>query len=160
MEMVRGWSGSFEQKTHEHGSLQPHILFCENGAPKPKLWHLRASFPEDRSIARKDYRRKCLFSELLRWHVCRVNFARKMFFEPRIFLRKMLRNFPRKFRAFVFCGSEKIPGKFPPNFPLNFPNFPAENQKKSPTSFCRSAERRIKLPKNYLALKRKYFFWN
>ena len=29
----------------------------------------------------------------------------------------------------LFCGSEKIPGKFPPNFPLNFPNFPAKNQK-------------------------------
>ena len=33
----------------------------------------------------------------LRWHVCRVNFARKIFFEPRIFLRKMLRYFPRTF---------------------------------------------------------------
>ena len=30
----------------------------------------------------------------------------------------------------LFCGSEKISGKFPPNFPLNFPNFPAKNQKK------------------------------
>ena len=30
----------------------------------------------------------------------------------------------------LFCGSEKIPGKFPPKFPLNFPNFPAKNQKK------------------------------
>ena len=30
----------------------------------------------------------------------------------------------------LFCGSDKIPGKFPPNFPLNFPNFPAKNQKK------------------------------
>ena len=33
----------------------------------------------------------------------------------------------------LFCGSEKIPGKFPPNFPLNFPNFPAKNQKKKYT---------------------------
>ena len=31
------------------------------------------------------------------WHVCRVNFARKIFFALRIFSRKMLRNFPRKF---------------------------------------------------------------
>ena len=61
----------------------------------------------------------------LRWHVCRVNFARKIFFE----LRKMLRNFPRNFGAFVLWV-RKNPGKFPPNFPLNFPNFPAKNQKK------------------------------
>ena len=49
----------------------------------------------------------------------------------------MRRNFPRS------VGQKKIPGKFPPNFPLNVPNFPAKNQKKSPTSFCRSAGRRI-----------------
>ena len=37
--------------------------------------------------------------------------------------------FPEMFEP-LFCGSEKIPGKFPPNFPLNFPNFPAKNKKK------------------------------
>ena len=37
--------------------------------------------------------------------------------------------FPEFFEP-LFCGSERIPGKFPPNFPLNFPNFPAKNQKK------------------------------
>ena len=37
--------------------------------------------------------------------------------------------FPENFEP-LFCGSEKISGKFPPNFPLNFPNFPAKNQKK------------------------------
>ena len=37
--------------------------------------------------------------------------------------------FPENFEP-LFCGSEKIPGKFPPNFPLNFPNFPAKNPKK------------------------------
>ena len=37
--------------------------------------------------------------------------------------------FPENFEP-LFCGSEKIPGKFPPNFPLNFPNFPAKNRKK------------------------------
>ena len=36
---------------------------------------------------------------------------------------------------------QKNPAKFPPNFPPNFPNFPAKNQKNSPTSFCRSAGR-------------------
>ena len=46
---------------------------------------------------------------MLRWHVCRVNFARKIFFEPRIFLRKMLRNFPRKFWAFVLWVRKKSP---------------------------------------------------
>ena len=44
----------------------------------------------------------------LRWHVCRVNLARFYFFELRIFLRKILRNFPEMFEP-LFCGSEKIP---------------------------------------------------
>ena len=70
---------------------------------------------------------QCFPSCLLRWHVCRVNFFTKDFFELRIFLRKMLRNFPEIFEP-LFCGSN--PGKFTPNFPLNFPNFPAKNQKK------------------------------
>ena len=43
----------------------------------------------------------------------------------------MLRNFPENFEP-LFCGSEKVPPKFPPNFP-------AKNQKNSPTSFCRSS---------------------
>ena len=42
-------------------------------------------------------RKRDRYSNTLRWHVCRVNFARKIFFELRIFLRKMLRNFLRKF---------------------------------------------------------------
>ena len=49
--------------------------------------------------------------------------------------------FPEFFEP-LFCGSEQVPGKFPPNFPLHFPNFPAnKSKKKSPTSFCRSAGR-------------------
>ena len=79
----------------------------------------------------------------LRWHVCRVNFARKIIFELRIFLRKMLRNFPRNFWAFVLWV-RKNPGKFPPNFPLNFPNFPAKNQKKFTDELLQ--ERREKPP--------------
>ena len=62
---------------------------------------------------------------LLRWHVCRVNFARKIFFEPRIFLRKMLRNFPRNFWAFVLWV-RKNPRKNPSKFPTKFSKFPCE----------------------------------
>ena len=36
-----------------------------------------------------------------RWHVCRVNLARKIFFRATNFLRKMLRNVPRKCSAFI-----------------------------------------------------------
>ena len=70
-------------------------------------------------------------------------FCTKDFFRATNFLTKnamLSENFPEMFDP-LFCGSEKIPGKFPPNFPLNFRNFPAKNQKKSPTSFCRSAGR-------------------
>ena len=55
-------------------------------------------------------------SNMLRWHVCRVNFARKIFIELRIFLRKMLRNFPLRFRNLCSVGQKKarkIPAKFP-----------------------------------------------
>ena len=66
--------------------------------------------------------------KILRWHVCRVNFARKNFFEPRIFVRKMLRKFPRNFRAlFLWVRKKK---KNPTKFPPNFPNFSAKKKKK------------------------------
>ena len=61
-----------------------------------------------------------LLKYLLRWHVCRVNFARKIFFELRIFSRKVLQNLPRNFRAFILWV-RRNPTKFPPNFPPNFP---------------------------------------
>ena len=66
-----------------------------------------------------------------RWHVCRVNFARKIYFfsSHEFSYEKCSEIFPEIFEP-MFCGSEKIPGKFPPNFPLNFPNFPTKNQKK------------------------------
>ena len=57
---------------------------------------------------------------VLGWHVCRRKLARKIFFEARIFSRKM----PRKFRAFILWV-RKNPAKFPANFP---PNFPPKNQ--------------------------------
>ena len=56
--------------------------------------------------------------------VCRGNLARNISLELRMFLRKMLRNFPRKFWAFLLWV-RKNPAKFPLNF---MPNFPAENQ--------------------------------
>ena len=57
-------------------------------------------------------------------------FCTKDFFRATNFLTKNAPKFPPNFFEPLFCGSEKIPGKFPPNFPLNFPNFPAKNQKK------------------------------
>ena len=71
-----------------------------------------------------------------------MNFARKIFFEPRISYEKCSEIFPEFFEP-LFCGSEKIPWKFPPNFPLNFPNSLRKIKKNSPTSFCRSAGRTI-----------------
>ena len=76
----------------------------------------------------------------MRWNVCRVNFARKIFFEPRIFLRKMLRKFPRNVWAFVLWV-RKNPRKIPSKFPTKFSTSLRKIKKKSPTSFCRSAGR-------------------
>ena len=57
-------------------------------------------------------------------------FCTKDFFSSHKFsYEKCSENFPEIFEP-LFCGSEKIPGKFPPNFPLDFPNLPAKNQKK------------------------------
>ena len=48
----------------------------------------------------------------LGWHICRRKLARKIFFEARFFSRKMLRNFPRIFWAFLLWV-RKNPAKFP-----------------------------------------------
>ena len=77
----------------------------------------------------------------LRWHVCRVEFARKIFFELRIFLRKRLRNFPPKLLSLSSVGQKKSQ-KIPSKVPTKFSKFPCEkNQKNSATSFYRSAGR-------------------
>ena len=57
------------------------------------------------------FRKKGGFGEctLLRWHVCRVNFARKIFFEPRIFLRKNAPKFSPKFLSLCSVGQKKSP---------------------------------------------------
>ena len=76
----------------------------------------------------------------LTWHICIVNFARKICFELRIFLRQML---PKVFEP-LFCGSEKShKNSIPAKFPTKFPKFPCEQKKNSPTSFCSSAGRAL-----------------
>ena len=72
-----------------------------------------------------------VLANILGWHVCRTKLARKIFFEARIFSRKMLRNFG----AFILWV-RKNPAKLPLNFP---PNLPPQNQEKSLTSFCRGS---------------------
>ena len=58
-----------------------------------------------------------------------MNFARKIFFEPRIFLRKMLRNFPRNFWAFVLWV-RKNPRKIPSKSPTKFQKSPRAHKNK------------------------------
>ena len=79
---------------------------------------------------------------LLRWHVCRVNFARKIFFELRIFLRKMPEISPEIFEP-LFCGSEKIPQNSRQISHQISQISLRKIKKNSPTSFCRSAGRKI-----------------
>ena len=59
---------------------------------------------------------------VLRWHVhmSRVNFARKIFIELRIFVRKVLRNVPPTILSLYSVGQKKsreIPAKCPTKFP-------------------------------------------
>ena len=66
------------------------------------------------------------FRDFLRWHVCRVNFARRIFLELRLFsYKKMLRNFPRKCLAFSLWVR-----KIPQNFRQIPTKFPCEKSKK------------------------------
>ena len=68
---------------------------------------------------------------MLRWHVCRVNFERKIFCELRILLRKMLRNFPE---ILSLCSvGQKKSRKIPSKFPTKFSKFPCEKLKKKNT---------------------------
>ena len=75
----------------------------------------------------------------LRWHVCRVNFARMFLFWATNILTKNAPKFSPKLLSLYSVG-QKNPPKFPPNFP---PNFPPKILKYSLMSFCRSAGRRL-----------------
>ena len=56
----------------------------------------------------------------LRWHVCRANFVRRMFFlSYKLPYEKCSDIFPDIFEP-LFCGSEKSP-KIPAKFPTKFP---------------------------------------
>ena len=123
------------------------VNYCESplpGTPPPSRFPINGAEPREFQRAPKDQPNKDpsksglrlsflsfsallptkqLFSRrlyvFLRWHVCRVDFARKIFFELGISLRKMLRNFP-EFLCLCSAGrkkSRKIPAKFPTNFP-------------------------------------------
>ena len=74
--------------------------------------------------------------------------TKDFFFRPRIFLRKMLRNFPEIFEP-LFCGSEKNPRKIPSKFPTTFSKFPCEKSKKNHRRASAGAqgERMTPLPK-------------
>ena len=88
------------------------------------------------------------WAELLRWHVCRVNFARKIFFEPRIFLREMLRNFPRNVWAFVLWV-RKNPRKIPSKFSTKFSKFPCEKSKKFTDELLQERREKELTPKKH-----------
>ena len=68
---------------------------------------------------------------ILGWHVCWTKLARKIFFEARIFSRKML----RKFWAFILWVRKILQDSRQISLP--------PNKKNSPTSFCRSAGRSL-----------------
>ena len=60
--------------------------------------------------AERNCRRNVLKSirKMLRWHVCRVNFARKIFLSHEFSYEKCSEIFPEIFEP-LFCGSEKSP---------------------------------------------------
>ena len=95
-------------------------------APRNVPWgHVSTEVPTKLSTKAVSFHMSC-FHMFLGWHVCRTKLARNIFFKARIFSRKMLRNFPRIFLAFILWV-RKNPTKFPANFPQNFP---PQNQKK------------------------------
>ena len=76
--------------------------------------------------------------------------ARKISFELRIFLRKMLRNFPNIFEP-LFCGSEN-PAKCPSNFPLDFPAEKRTRKFHPPASAGAQGERVLLKSRRFQAL--------
>ena len=78
----------------------------------------------------------------LRWHVCRVNFARKIFSSHEFSYEKCSEIFPEIFEP-LFCGSEKSPENSLQISHSIFHISLRKIKKKSPTSFCRSAGRKI-----------------
>ena len=79
----------------------------------------------------------------LRWHVCRVNFARKIFFLSHEFsYEKCPEISPESFEP-LFCGSEKIPQNSRQNSHQISQISLRKIKKNSPTSFCRSAGRTL-----------------
>ena len=84
-----------------------------------------------------DLKREIRGPKYLGWHVCRTKLARKIFFGARIFSRKMLRNFPRNFRAFILRARKNPQNSRQTSCQISLPKI----KKNSPTSFCRSAGR-------------------
>ena len=105
-----------------------------------KMWKMRKVLltPESEEMPQSENAEKPRkMQNKLGWHVCRTKSARNLFFQLRIFSRKMLRFFPEIFEP-LFCGSEKNPRKIPAKIPTKFPS-QIKNQKNSPTRLCRSA---------------------
>ena len=99
----------FHQNSTANFTIELHyeVVFCYGG----RLW---PSVP---------------FSFFLRWHVCRVNFARRFFSSHEFSSEKCSEIFPEKFEP-LFCGSEKNPRKIPSKFPTKFFKFPCDKIKK------------------------------
>ena len=67
--------------------------------------------------------------KILRWHVCRVNFARKIFFRATNFLTKNAPKISPKFSRLCSVGQKKS-RKIPSKFPTKFSKFPCEKSQK------------------------------
>ena len=81
-----------------------------------------------------------------------MNFARQIFFELRIFLRKIPRNFPPKFLSLYSVGQKKIPQNSRQNsHQISQISLRKIQKKESPTSFCRSAGRTYSYPQIMIA---------
>ena len=75
-------------------------------------------------------------AKMLRWHVCRVNFARKIFCRATNFLTKNAPKISPKFLRLCSVGQKrswKKSWKIPSKFPTKFSNFPCEKSKQKIT---------------------------
>ena len=90
--------------------------------------------------------------DYLRWHICRVNFARKIVFELWIFFWKMLRNVPRIVFSISSVGqkkSSKIAATLPSKFPCGkYKNTDELLQERREKDYMRSRQKRCHSTKN------------
>ena len=101
------------------------ISRCDSSDTETLRFVCRGKTPGRQTVSQRNF----CDAESLRWHVCRANFARKIFLSYTNFLTKNVLKFPPKCLCLYSVGQKKS-RKILAKFPTKFPKFPYEKIKK------------------------------